>query len=123
MNHFSVVSFTHGGDPRSAAHVCSPRCRMNSAASSPSKKPLAPLVAVLAIEAVSIDSASRRRNSKGPLRKSKMQQTDFRQPDRILFFFRARENVTRCIAAAPKKSGIGAVLSEFAGFGHADRPK
>ena len=31
---------------------------MNSAASSPSKKPLAPLVAALAIEAVSIDSAS-----------------------------------------------------------------
>ena len=60
---------------------------MNSAASSPSKKPLAPLVTALAIEAVSIDSASRRRNSKGPLRKSKMQQTDFRQPDRILFFF------------------------------------
>ena len=42
---------------------------MNSAASSPSKKPLAPLVTALAIEAVSIDSASSRRN-KGPLRKS-----------------------------------------------------
>ena len=63
-------------------------------------------------------------SQQGPFeRKSKMQQTDFRQPDRILFFFRARENVSRCIAAAPKKSGIGAVLSEFAGFGHADRPK
>ena len=42
---------------------------MNSAASSPSKKPLAPLVTALAIEAVSIDSASRR--NKGPLSKSK----------------------------------------------------
>ena len=60
---------------------------MNSAASSPSKKPLAPLVAALAIEAVSIDSASSSQQGAGPLRKSKMQQTDFRQPDRILFFF------------------------------------
>ena len=71
-----------------------------------------------------VDSTRRRRrNKKGPKRKSKMQQTDFRQPDRILFFFRARENVSRCIAAAPKKSGIGAVLSEFAGLVEADRPK
>ena len=38
---------------------------MNSAASSPSKKPLAPLVAALAIEAVSIDSASS--SQQGPL--------------------------------------------------------
>ena len=29
------------------------------------------------------------------------------------FFFRARENVSRCIAAGPKKSGIGYVLSEL----------
>ena len=30
--------------------------------------------------------------------------------------FRARENVTRCIAAGPKKSGIGYVLSELDDF-------
>jgi hypothetical protein len=40
---------------------------MNSAASSPSKKPLAPLVAALAIEAVSIDSASS--SQQGPFEK------------------------------------------------------
>ena len=43
---------------------------MNSAASSPSKKPLAPLVTALAIEAVSIDSASSSQQGAGPLRKS-----------------------------------------------------
>ena len=32
------------------------------------------------------------------------------------FFFRARENVSRCLAAGPKKSGIGYVLSELDGF-------
>ena len=32
---------------------------------------------------------------------------------RIPKIFRARENVARCIAAGPKKSGIGYVLSEL----------
>ena len=35
---------------------------------------------------------------------------------RIPKIFRARENVSRCIAAAPKKSGIGYVLSELDDF-------
>ena len=35
---------------------------------------------------------------------------------RIPNIFRARENVTRCIAAGPKKSGIGYVLSELDDF-------
>ena len=87
---------------------------MNSAASSPSKKPLAPLVAALAIEAVSIDSVvvATRALRESPRCSKRISGNQIGS-----FFFFAHVKMSHvALQRLQKKSGIGYVLSGLDDF-------